>query len=138
VLTVGDFGDAGASGIINQEKVAVVMSDWCGSRGCDFIVSTGDNFYEDGVTSVDDPRFNTSWRWVYDKPNIDTQQWYMSLGNHDFGVLDNRELFQVWVGYVQIICWWVFLDINFSEIITNGTYRLYSVSLNCVISKRKP
>jgi hypothetical protein len=95
VLTVGDFGDNAQSGIINQERVAQVMSDWCGMDRCNFIVSAADNFYQSGVTSVDDPRFNTSWRWVYDKPNIASSQWFMSLGNHDYGTIDDRELNQV-------------------------------------------
>jgi len=98
---IGDFGDSSSSGIQRQEELSVIMSEWCGMRKCEFIVSSGDNFYMDGVTSVDDPRFNTSWRWVYDKPNIDSLTWYMSLGNHDYGIIDNRELYQVEFGTLE-------------------------------------
>jgi len=95
ILTIGDFGDSTANGIIRQEELSKIMSDWCGFRKCDFILNSGDNFYQSGVLSVDDPRFNTSWLWVYDKPNIADLTWYMSLGNHDYGTVDDRELFQV-------------------------------------------
>jgi len=95
VLTIGDWGDDNQNGIIRQERLSVTMSDWCGTHGCDFIVSTGDNFYNDGVFSPQDARFNTSWRHVYDKPHIRHLVWYQSLGNHDYGIIDSRELYQV-------------------------------------------
>ena len=31
----------------------------------DFILGVGDNFYEEGVTSVDDPIWNNNWRNVF-------------------------------------------------------------------------
>ena len=101
VLMVGDYGDSTANGRNRQEVVAQAMSAYCLANPCDFIFSTADNFYENGVTSVDDVRFNDSWRWVYDKPGISDLDWYQSLGNHDYGSTsvqpENRELNQAGV-----------------------------------------
>lgn len=41
----------------------------------DFIVSTGDNFYEDGLTGVDDPAFIESFINIYTAPSLQ-KQWY--------------------------------------------------------------
>src|SRR5690554_6651396 len=49
-------------------------------RGASFVLLTGDNIYEDGVTSVDDPRFLDSFEYPYQ--NLDLP-FYLCLGNHD-------------------------------------------------------
>ena len=41
----------------------------------DFIISTGDNFYEDGLTGVDDPAFEESFSNIYLGPSLQ-KQWY--------------------------------------------------------------
>jgi len=118
VLTVGDWGDNGTAGLERQERVAVAMSNWCGAHPCDFIFSTGDNFYNDGVVSADDPRFDTSWRNVYDKPHIANLQWHQSLGNHDYSArTSDRELHQVEFGYTEPR-WnlpWLWYDFRITE-----------------------
>lgn len=43
-----------------------------------FVISTGDNFYEDGVTGPDDSAFNDSFFNIYTAPSLQ-KQWY--LGN---------------------------------------------------------
>ncbi|XVE74566.1 hypothetical protein DITRI_Ditri12bG0027400 [Diplodiscus trichospermus] len=49
----------------------------------DFVISTGDNFYEDGLTGVDDPAFYKSFASIYTAPSLQ-KQWYNVLGNHDY------------------------------------------------------
>ncbi|KAL5553329.1 hypothetical protein UlMin_040730 [Ulmus minor] len=49
----------------------------------DFVISTGDNFYEDGLTGVNDPAFNLSFSNIYTAPSLH-KQWYSVLGNHDY------------------------------------------------------
>ncbi|KAI3408468.1 IPPc domain-containing protein [Psidium guajava] len=49
----------------------------------DFVVSTGDNFYEAGLTGVDDPAFHESFLDIYTHPGLQ-KQWYSVLGNHDY------------------------------------------------------
>ncbi len=73
------------------------MDEWAAIHNPDFIISTGDNIYPDGVTSEDDVRFDDAWRDVYTGDNIVDLVWYISVGNHDHGD-DDRELYQVVFG----------------------------------------
>lgn len=49
----------------------------------DFVISTGDNFYEDGLTGIDDPAFENSFSEIYTAKSLQ-KQWYSVLGNHDY------------------------------------------------------
>ena len=48
-----------------------------------FVISVGDNFYEHGVTSLDDDHWQRSFELVYDAPSLQVP-WYVILGNHDY------------------------------------------------------
>lgn len=41
----------------------------------DFVISTGDNFYDDGLTGVDDSAFEESFSKIYTAPSLQ-KQWY--------------------------------------------------------------
>lgn len=41
----------------------------------DFVISTGDNFYEDGLTGIDDPAFENSFSEIYTAKSLQ-KQWY--------------------------------------------------------------
>jgi tartrate-resistant acid phosphatase type 5 len=75
------------------------MAEWCDYNRCDFIFSMGDNFYNEGVTSPTDPRFDSSWKNVYNQPSLANLVWYQSIGNHDHDQVgppgDGREVNQV-------------------------------------------
>ncbi|GAA0184978.1 phosphatase [Lithospermum erythrorhizon] len=49
----------------------------------DFIISTGDNFYDDGLINENDPAFDDSFCNIYTAPSLN-KQWYHVLGNHDY------------------------------------------------------
>ncbi|KAF4347975.1 hypothetical protein G4B88_020981 [Cannabis sativa] len=49
----------------------------------DFVISTGDNFYESGLNGVDDPAFQESFTNIYTAPSLQ-KPWYTVLGNHDY------------------------------------------------------
>ena len=66
-LIVGDYGHTSRSG---AERIAAQMNNWAGANGADFILSLGDNFYQDGPSSVSDALFNTRWADVYTGSNI--------------------------------------------------------------------
>ena len=73
------IGDWGRDGAFHQREVAAAMGDFPASQ---FVVTTGDNFYQHGVSSVRDPKWDTSFNRIYtDVP----QRWYPVLGNHDYG-----------------------------------------------------
>lgn len=44
----------------------------------DFVISTGDNFYEDGLTGVGDPAFDESFSNIYTAPSLQ-KQWYTGI-----------------------------------------------------------
>jgi tartrate-resistant acid phosphatase type 5 len=79
-VVIGDWGRDGAS---HQRAVAQQMARSAASIGSRFVISVGDNFYENGVTSVADPQWRTSFEDVYSDPALMTK-WHVILGNHDY------------------------------------------------------
>jgi hypothetical protein len=86
------------------------MGQWCLVHGCDFIISTGDNFYNEGVKSADDSRFKTTWRDAYSHPSIANLTWYINVGNHDHR--HGRESYQV--EHSKIEPRWYFPELTYS------------------------
>jgi predicted phosphodiesterase len=78
-LALGDMG----TGHPDQHRVAKAMSIFAKREGTDFILTLGDNFYENGVTSVDDPQWKTKFEDVYDAAPLAVPV-YATLGNHDY------------------------------------------------------
>ena len=81
-IAIGDWGSP--DDLLDQRAVAKAMGDWCLFHQCDFIISLGDNFYSYGVTSKGDPRFDSSWRNIYNQSSIANLPWYgtMNTVNH--------------------------------------------------------
>ncbi|KAL9650663.1 hypothetical protein ABK040_001719 [Willaertia magna] len=82
VLRFVVIGDFGRRGLLNQTEVAQQMEFYCENFGCDFAISTGDNFYPSGVKDVNDEQFKSSFENVYE--SVDAPIWFMILGNHDY------------------------------------------------------
>lgn len=78
-LVLGDWGREGSR---TQREVARRLG-MAAEEGTDFVITTGDNFYERGVTSVDDPAWERSFREVYTAPCLEVP-WSPVLGNHDY------------------------------------------------------
>lgn len=78
-LVLGDWGRRGTDA---QRAVASGMARAARTYNPQFILSTGDNFYEHGVQSVRDPHWVESFDAVYDDPALHLP-WYVALGNHD-------------------------------------------------------
>lgn len=81
-LTFLAIGDWGRGGEFSQRDVAKQMGAFAERTPVRFIVSTGDNFYEYGVTSSTDPRWQRSFEDVYTAKSL-MVPWYVALGNHD-------------------------------------------------------
>src|SRR5476651_861268 len=77
------FGDWGRNGEKDQMDVAAQMAVAAKDMDAKFIISVGDNFYENGVASVDDPQWQTSFEKVYSAPSLQVP-WRVILGNHDY------------------------------------------------------
>jgi len=73
------FGDGG-TGDDNQKAVATALKDYCAENICEFGVLLGDNFYNSGVTSVTDPKWQTHFEDIYAGLNL---PFFAALGNHD-------------------------------------------------------
>ncbi|MEP4889308.1 MAG: tartrate-resistant acid phosphatase type 5 family protein [Aliiglaciecola sp.] len=77
------LGDWGRNGHYQQKPVARMMDIVMQQLDGEFIATTGDNFYSNGIASVDDPYWQTSFEQIYDGPNL-FEDWYPTLGNHDY------------------------------------------------------
>jgi tartrate-resistant acid phosphatase type 5 len=82
-LTVLVFGDWGRNGIEIQQETADQMGIFAEANDVKFLVVVGDNFYDNGVTSIDDPHWARSFEAVYTAPSLQVP-WYVVLGNHDY------------------------------------------------------
>lgn len=76
-FTFGDWG----SGNQDQKNVAEVTKKICKELGCDFGLLLGDNFYESGVSSTEDPLWKSRFQDIYQGLNM---PFYVALGNHDW------------------------------------------------------
>ena len=79
LLFTGDTG----TGDIDQKNVAAAMEKICLKNQIDGVVLLGDNFYFDGVKSVNDPQWQTKFEKIYNAPCLATKKFYVVLGNHD-------------------------------------------------------
>lgn len=66
-----------------QHHVAAAMGRAAAEARSDFVLAIGDNFYSDGVTSTDDPLWQSVFEGVYTHPALQVP-WYALLGNHDY------------------------------------------------------
>lgn len=87
-MIIGDWGGPGRD---PQRQVAAAMDEVAkrdfahsAENPLDFVISTGDNMYEDGVASVHDVKFKRNFENVYTQPTLQCR-WYQALGNHDRG-----------------------------------------------------
>jgi tartrate-resistant acid phosphatase type 5 len=88
-FVLGDWGREGGAG---QMAVAGQMNAWAANQNPDFIITTGDNFYETGVSTVNDPQWIKSYQNVYNGDNIKEKTWFASLGNHDYETNPDAEV----------------------------------------------
>lgn len=83
------FGDWGIKNQLSQE-CAKAMDDWANkNQKPAFILVLGDNFYPDGVDSIDDPQFVTNWKEGYLNFPALQVPWNIILGNHDYSQLNS-------------------------------------------------
>jgi tartrate-resistant acid phosphatase type 5 len=90
-LTFLVIGDWGRCGEYFQTEVAEQMARASVSSDADFIISTGDNFYPNGVASVNDPLWDKSYEKVYHQYSLQ-KDWYVVLGNHDYRINAQAEI----------------------------------------------
>ena len=85
----GDWGhnvpaNVSESGIAFEEvKVANAVAAKAAELSPSFFVMLGDNFYESGVASIEDPLWQAYYKNIYNSPSTELP-WYLILGNHDY------------------------------------------------------
>lgn len=79
-LVLGDFGRVGD---YYQKEVARELGNAMVVLDGEFVISVGDNFYPNGVSSTQDYHWISSFEQVYTNPSL-YADWYVALGNHDY------------------------------------------------------
>lgn len=82
VLAFGDFGNGSEA----QKSTAGVIAGYHRERRLDLAITLGDNFYDRGMESPSDPRWETWFEQLYSPLGI---TFYGALGNHDWGHPDS-------------------------------------------------
>ncbi|GBQ91223.1 acid phosphatase [Gluconacetobacter johannae DSM 13595] len=77
------IGDWGRQGHYEQGRLAACMGRVAAQHRSLYTVSVGDNFYDDGVQSVTDRQWITSFESIYSAESLKTP-WRVILGNHDY------------------------------------------------------
>jgi len=77
------FGDWGRNGEDFQKEVAGRMGIVAKKFKPEFIISTGDNFYPNGVRSTRDYNWQASFENIYTAHALQ-EDWFVVLGNHDY------------------------------------------------------
>ena len=103
------LGDWGRNGEYGQQKLADLMNIAAAQVEPEFIISTGDNFYHNGIASVDDPYWLSSFENVYKGANLFCD-WYSVLGNHDY-----RGNVQAQIDYTYVSRRWQMPDRYFTK-----------------------
>jgi len=80
LLFVGDQG----TGNNNQRLSAAVLEELCVSHSPEAVFLLGDNFYNSGVTSTEDPQWQSKFEEMYNGPCLKKTKFYAILGNHDY------------------------------------------------------
>lgn len=94
------FGDWGRNGKYGQQELARTMAEAAKQVRPEFIISTGDNFYPDGVESIHDPQWKLSYENVYTDESLKCD-WYVVPGNHDY-----RGSIQAEINYTSVSDRW--------------------------------
>lgn len=79
-LAIGDWGRNGSS---NQSGLAGAMGRFACEHEVDFVILTGDNFYDKGLATGDDVQFTKSFSDIYTGASLNVP-FYGCLGNHDY------------------------------------------------------
>ena len=77
------IGDWGRKGDYYQQDVADRMEEASKKLDAEFIIALGDNFYPNGVASIDDPNWMASFEDIYKGYHLEIP-WHVVLGNHDY------------------------------------------------------
>ena len=113
-VALGDGGEGNQA----QYQVADAVGYVCARDGCDFALYLGDNFYDDGVSSLDDEQFRSKFEQPY--ANLD-MPFYVALGNHDYGD-DEGWKAELQVAYTDHSSKWTMFDRFYAFSFAHATF----------------
>ncbi|OKY26689.1 tartrate-resistant acid phosphatase type 5 family protein [Thalassotalea sp. PP2-459] len=115
------LGDWGRNGHFYQRDVAKWMDIAAYQIDPDFITTTGDNFYDNGIASIQDPYWVTAFENIYHGPHLFVD-WYPTLGNHDY-----RGNWQAQIDYSDVSRRWQMPEQYYAKttVLKDGTEILY-------------
>ena len=64
VVKFGVIGDTGTANL-DQQEVADSLAKICRIEGCDLVLMLGDNFYPEGLKTLEDPLFTKAFLDIY-------------------------------------------------------------------------
>ncbi|KAJ1697047.1 hypothetical protein LUZ63_005559 [Rhynchospora breviuscula] len=105
ILVVGDWG---RKGTYNQSLVAQQMGKVGKELDIDFVISTGDNFYEDGLTGLDDEAFEQSFSEIYTADSLQ-KPWYTGMdsltygANYQFNYFNQAQLIGFLILFLEVL-----------------------------------
>ncbi len=79
-LVIGDWGRKGS---VNLKANAFMMNELACQISVNSVLTTGDNFYSNGVENTGDVHWNITFEDVFNGNCLQPIPWYPSLGNHD-------------------------------------------------------
>jgi acid phosphatase len=79
-LVISDFGGQGGK---IQRDVAFQLGQIAQVEKSKFIITAGDNYHQNGISSDRDPRWKSEYEDIYSSLSL-MIPWYASLGNHDY------------------------------------------------------
>ena len=82
-IAVGDTGSAAEQQRLVAEALARTAQASASNNPVQFMLFLGDNFYEEGVNSVEDPQWQDKLEKIYDPVRL-PMPFYAVLGNHDW------------------------------------------------------
>lgn len=111
------LGDWGRKGGLSQTDIANQMIIQSNIFKPNFIITVGDNFYEDGVESVNDNHWDSSFNNIY-KGLTSKYNWYVSLGNHDYRGKPEAEM-----AYHKINKHWILPDRYYTKVFQTADHQ---------------
>jgi len=106
-MSIGDWGDSGAK----------KLNDPMGSYNPEFVLAIGDNFYDRGVSSLEDPQFEEKFENTFTAKSLQVP-WYVCAGNHDYYGGSNG--IEAEIAYTKKSERWNYPSLYFSKDITSS------------------
>lgn len=122
-LSIGDWGVQTKM----QSRVASSMGELASQLSPRFVLSLGDNFYKEGVDSIHDDLWQSTFHDVFNHPSLQVP-WYSMLGNHDYRKNESAQ-----IAYSELENIWNLPNHYYSKVFSNEGVTVLLVVLDTVI-----